>query len=71
VTKYLLLLSTFAVLAGCHEAVKPVPPATVVITGCQYFPRLTASKKDTDVTKEQILAYVSIWDRVCGPAKNP
>lgn len=70
-TKYLLLLSTFTVLAGCHEAVRPVPPATVVITGCQYFPRLTASKKDTDATKELILAYITVWDKVCGSAKTP
>lgn len=69
--KHLLLLSTFTVLAGCHEAVKPVPPATVVITGCQYFPRLTASKKDTDETKEEILGYTIVWDKVCGQAKPP
>ncbi len=51
---------------GCKPETKPVPPATVVITGCQYFPRLTASKRDTDETKEEILAYLTVYDKVCG-----
>lgn len=66
-TKRLLLLSVFAIFAtGCKPETKPVPPATVVITGCQYFPRLSASKRDTDETKEEILAYIITWEKVCG-----
>lgn len=68
--KRLLSLSMITVgMMGCQQATKPVPPATVVITGCQYFPRLTASKRDTDATKEEILAYLTVYDKVC--AKNP
>lgn len=67
----ILSLSILTVaLMGCQPETKPVPPATVVITGCQYFPRLTASKKDTDETKTQILGYILVWDRICGK-KNP
>lgn len=65
-----LCLAALAIgLSGCKPETKPVPPATVVITGCQYFPRLTASKKDTDETKTEILGYIVVWDKICGPKK--
>lgn len=67
-----LLLPALCVLAtSACTPTKPVQQAPVTITGCQAFPRLTASRQDTAQTREAILAYVTTWDALCAPAAKP
>lgn len=63
-------LAWLATVSACTPT-KPVQQAPVTITGCQAFPRLTASRQDTAQTREAILAYVTTWDALCAPAAKP
>ncbi len=53
-------------LAAACQPTKPViPPATVVISGCEHFGLITASPKDTVPTKTQILAHNAEYLKTC------
>lgn len=54
-------------MLGCTPT-KPVQPVQTVVTGCQAFPWLTASRQDTAETRQEIDNYTTIWLKLCGPA---
>jgi hypothetical protein len=54
------------VFAVACTPTKPPAPPTVVIAGCEHFKPISASRRDTDETKEQILAHNAEYVKVCG-----
>lgn len=65
VSALLVAVALALLLSACTPAVKPTPP-TVVIAGCEHFKPISASRRDTDETKEQILAHNAEYVKVCG-----
>ena len=61
----LVILSCASVVSGCHE-VKTLPAPTVVITGCEHFRKISASRSDTEQTRKEILAHNTEYLKVCG-----
>lgn len=65
-TTAFIALGACIVLSACHETKPVIPPATVVITGCDYFRPISASSKDTSDTKTQIIAHNYAYQLACG-----
>lgn len=67
-TKAILIIAAALALSACQPA-KPTPPPTVVVTGCEHFHLISASRKDTAETREQILGHNTEYLKTC-PAKG-
>lgn len=68
----LLTLGATLALATCTEAVKcPAVPPTVVVTGCEHFGLITASRQDTAETRQQIVAHNAEYLKTCKSQSQP
>lgn len=64
-TKRILFLFAASMAVSSCQPTKPIAPPTVVITGCEHFSMLTASRSDTKETKTEILAHNTEFKKVC------
>lgn len=64
------LLVTGITLAACHQTKPVIPPATVVVTGCDYFRPISAKKTDDSETLTQIIAHNYAYQLACGAQKK-
>lgn len=64
------LLVTGIVLSACHDVKPATPPATVVVTGCEYFRPISAKKTDDTETITQIIAHNYAYQLACS-TPNP
>jgi hypothetical protein len=61
----LLILLTFAVLAGCAHECPPPPAPRIVDTSCSWVKPETASPADTPETKREVIGYELARQKNC------